>query len=66
MADKKPAKNVKALAAKAEKSKAAKAKQQPTVAKRIRLRGDKPKPKGAPTHVLTLLAQALSRKKGGK
>lgn len=62
MADKKPAKNVQKLVAKAGKSKAAKAKKQPTVAKEMRLRGGKQQ-KSAPTHVLTLIAQALGRKK---
>lgn len=61
MADKKPAKNVQNLAAKAQKAKAEKAKRQPKVAKEMRLRGAKKKP--APTHVLTLIAQALARKK---
>lgn len=60
---KKPAKNVDNLIAKAQKNKAAKAKSQPTVADRMRLRKQKPA-KPAPTHVLTLIAQALGRKKG--
>lgn len=62
MTDKKPAKNVQKLVAKASKSKADKAKRQPTVAKKMRLRGGKQK--SAPTAVLNLIAQALGRKKG--
>lgn len=62
MTDKKPPKNVQNLAAKAQKAKAQKTKKQPKVAKEMRLRGKKQK--SAPTHVLTLIAQALGRKKG--
>jgi hypothetical protein len=66
MADKKPPKNVQKLAANAAQqskaAKAAKAKKQPTVAKDMRLR--KQKKQSAPVHVLTLIAQAMGRKKG--
>jgi hypothetical protein len=54
------AKNVKKLIQKHQKP----AKSQPTVAGRMRQRGGKPPKKGAPTHVLTLIAEALKRKKG--
>jgi len=58
-------KNVKKLAAEAQQRKAAKVKKEkpkPTVAGRMRRMGDKPKPKGQPTNVLKLIADALKRK----
>ena len=59
---KKPPDAVNKLIAQAGKNKAAKAKREPTVARRMRLR--KPNAKPAPTNVLNLIAQALDRKKG--
>lgn len=61
---KKPADNVNRLIAQAGRNKAAKAKKMPTVAKEMHLR--KQKPKSAPTHVLSLIAQAMKGKKGSR
>lgn len=59
-------KNVKKLAADAAKraaaAKAKKEAKQPTVGKRMRRMGDKPKPKPPPKNVLKLIGDALKKK----
>lgn len=64
MADKKEPKAVKKLAADAAKRQAAKKhKHPPSIGKRIRLVGEKPKPpKNPPSAVIKLISDALKRK----
>jgi hypothetical protein len=62
MGEKKPAKNVQNLIAAQNPKPPKKTKRQPTVAKKMRLRGTTPpKPKGKPNAVLKLIADALKR-----
>jgi len=66
MGEKRQPKNVQKLAADAAARSAEKpAKRQPTVAKKIRLRGGQPpKAKGKPNAVLKLITDALKRQEG--